>query len=372
MDGLPPGKRLMKNNIIEIGEKFNVSGELVQIETFESGHINDTFVLKYMNSPQVKACTLQRINHEIFRNPPAVMENISRVTEHLRSKHGNDSRSALTVIKTRDGKDFYLDPKGNYWRMYRFIEDARSYEFVNNPEHVYQAARAYGSFQKDLADLPGARLNETIPDFHNTPKRFEALEKAIEKDSHNRAASAKDEINFAFAHKEMTSLLIDLCEKGAIPERITHNDTKLNNVLIDDKTGEGICVIDLDTVMPGLSLYDFGDLVRTATCPAAEDETDLSKIKMDLTLFDALCKGYLEVLHGTLTDREVELMPFSGKLITFEIGIRFLTDYLMGDIYFKTRRHPHNLERCRTQFALVKSIEAQESAMNKLIRSLKF
>ena len=357
----------MKNNIIEIGEKFNISGELVQIETFESGHINDTFVLKYMNSPQVRACTLQRINHEIFKNPPAVMENISRVTGYLRSKHGEDSRSALTVIKTRDGKDFYLDPKGNYWRMYIFIEDARSYEFVNNPEHVYQAAHAYGSFQKDLADLPGKRLNETIPDFHNTPKRFEALERAIEKDTCNRVDSAMPEIDFALSHKKMTSTLIDLWQNGEIPERITHNDTKLNNVLIDDKTGKGICVIDLDTVMPGLSLYDFGDLVRTATCPAAEDETDLSKIKMDMTLFSALCKGYLDALRGTLTAREMEFMPFSGKLITFEIGIRFLTDYLMGDIYFKPRRYPHNLERCRTQFSLVKSIESQEDTMRRFV-----
>ncbi|OGV32099.1 MAG: mucin desulfatase [Lentisphaerae bacterium GWF2_45_14] len=360
----------MKNSIIEIGEKFNVSGELVEIETFESGHINDTFVLKYMNSPQIRSCTLQRINHEIFKNPPAVMENISRVTEHLHSKQGNDSRSALTVIKTRDGKDFHLDAKGNYWRMYVFIENARSYEFINNPDHVYQAAHSYGSFQKHLADLPGNRLNETIPDFHNTPKRLEALERAIESDVHNRAASAMPEIDFALSHKKMASTLIELCKHGEIPERITHNDTKLNNVLIDDKTGKGICVIDLDTVMPGLSLYDFGDLVRTATCPAAEDETDLSKIKMDMTLFEALCKGYLDALRGTLTAREIEYLPFSGKLITLEIGVRFLTDYLMGDVYFKTRRYPHNLERSRTQFTLVKSIESQEDAMNSLVKKL--
>jgi hypothetical protein len=213
-------------------------------------------------------------------------------------------------------------------------------------------------------------LNETIPDFHHTPKRIEVLEDAIEKDILNRAASARDEIDFALSFKDISGALIELNEKGEIPERITHNDTKLNNVLIDDKTGEGICVIDLDTVMPGLSLYDFGDLVRTATCPAAEDETDLSKVKMDMKLFESLARGFMDGVSGRLTQTEKEYLVFSGKLITLEIGVRFLTDYLVGDVYFKTRRHPHNLERCRTQFKLVRSISEREDEMNKFIKAL--
>lgn len=361
-------------DITEIGEKFAISGKLISIDTFESGHINDTYMLRYMDSNRLRSYTLQRINHEIFKNPPAVMENIRRVTEHLHCKSKLDpdgsARHALTVIPTKDGKDYHLDDNGNYWRMYIFIEKARSYEFIANPRHVYQAAKAYGIFQKSLDDFSGPRLNETIPDFHHTPKRFEALESAIEKDVLSRASTAMPEIDFALSCKKMAGTLIDLNEKGEIPERITHNDTKLNNVLIDDKTGEGICVIDLDTVMPGLSLYDFGDLVRTATCPAAEDETDLSKVKMEMNLFESLARGFMDGVEGRLTKKEKEYLAFSGKLITLEIGVRFLTDYLMGDIYFKTRRHPHNLERCRTQFKLVRSISEREDDMSELVSSL--
>jgi serine/threonine protein kinase len=327
-----------------------------------------------MESNRLRSYTLQRINHEIFKNPPAVMENIRRVTEHLQSKSkpGPDGscRNALTVIPTKQGKDFHLDDNGNYWRMYIFIEKARSFEFITNPRHVYQAAKAYGVFQKSLDDFSGPRLNETIPDFHHTPKRIQALEDAIEKDILNRVCTARPEIDFALSCKEMANTLVDLYEKGEIPERITHNDTKLNNVLIDDKTGEGICVIDLDTVMPGLSLYDFGDLVRTATCPAAEDETDLSKVKMEMSLFESLSKGFMDGVEGRLTQTEKDYLVFSGKLITLEIGVRFLTDYLQGDIYFKTRRHPHNLERCRTQFKLVTSIGEREDEMNEFVKAL--
>ncbi len=360
-------------DIMEIGDKFAISGKLVSVDTFESGHINDTYMLRYMDNGELCSYTLQRINHDIFKAPPAVMENIKRVTEHLHGKSGDCARkmrrSALTVIPTKSGMDYHLSENGNFWRMYIFIEQARSYEFITNPEHVFQAAKAYGTFQKHLSDLPGPRLNETIPDFHNTPKRFEALEKAIEDDAFNRAESAKAEIEFAMNCKKIAPILLDLNRKEEIPERITHNDTKLNNVLIDDISGEGICVIDLDTVMPGLSLFDFGDLVRTATCPAPEDEIDLSKIKMDMKLFEPLARGFLSAIDGELTQTEKDYLAFSGKLITLEIGIRFLTDYLVGDIYFKTRRYPHNLERCRTQFALVRSIKEQEDAMNKFVDS---
>ncbi len=243
---------------------------------------------------------------------------------------------------------------------------ARSYDAVESTGQAYEAGKAFGKFQQMLADLPQPRLHESIPDFHHTPKRFDALEKAIDSDVVNRAASSRPEIEFALAHRSMVSRLLD----ANLPERVTHNDTKLNNVLIDNETGEGICVIDLDTVMPGLAAYDFGDMVRTTTSPAKEDEQDLSKVRMDFAMFDALLRGYLDAAGDFLTAGEKEVLTFSGKLITFEIGIRFLTDHLSGDTYFKVHRPGHNLDRARTQFKLVESIEAQEGSMERLVRSL--
>jgi Ser/Thr protein kinase RdoA (MazF antagonist) len=230
---------------------------------------------------------------------------------------------------------------------------------------AFEAARAFGQFQKLLADLPGARLHDTIPDFHNTPKRFAAFQKAIAADSASRVNGAAKEIKFAFEHKPMTNILLD----AGLPERVTHNDTKFNNVMLDDATGEGVCVIDLDTVMPGLALYDFGDMVRTTTSPAKEDEKDLSLVTMQFPMFEALVRGYLSTAAEFLTPAEKRFLAFSGKLITFEIALRFLADHLAGDVYFKVHRENHNLDRCRTQFKLVQSIEEQEHAMNKLVAS---
>jgi Ser/Thr protein kinase RdoA (MazF antagonist) len=237
---------------------------------------------------------------------------------------------------------------------------------VESPQQAFQAARAFGRFQKLLADLPAPRLHDTIPGFHHTPQRFAKLEAAIAADPANRARLAESEIEFALNHKAMAGVLL----AAGLPERVTHNDTKLNNVMLDDKTGEGICVIDLDTVMPGLAPYDFGDIVRTSTSPAKEDERDLSKVQMQFPMFEALARGYLETAAEFLTKAERQLLVLSGKLITFEIGIRFLTDYLEGDSYFKVHREGHNLDRCRTQFKLVESIERQEGAMNKLVEKL--
>jgi Ser/Thr protein kinase RdoA (MazF antagonist) len=239
---------------------------------------------------------------------------------------------------------------------------------VENKEQAFQAARAFGRFQEQLASLPAPRLLDTIPDFHNTPKRFKALEEAIAADAAGRAAMAKPEIEFALAHQSMASVLLD----ANLPERVTHNDTKFNNVMLDDTTGEAICVIDLDTAMPGLAPYDFGDMVRATTSPALEDERDLSKVTMQFPMFEALVRGYLSSAGGFLTKAEKDLLAFSGKLITFEIGIRFLTDYLAGDTYFKVHREGHNLDRCRTQFKLVESIEEQEERMNRLVENLAF
>jgi Ser/Thr protein kinase RdoA (MazF antagonist) len=239
--------------------------------------------------------------------------------------------------------------------------------FVKNAK-AFQAAKAFGAFQALLADLPGERLVETIPNFHHTPSRYAAFEAALAKDAHGRAREAATEIAFAQARAHEVGTIVEAMARGEIPERVTHNDTKLNNVLLDNETQEGICVIDLDTVMPGSALYDFGDLVRTSTSPAAEDETDLSKVTMQLPMFEALVKGYLASAGGFLTPRERALLPFAGKLITFEIGLRFLTDWLEGDVYFKIKRPRHNLDRLRTQFKLVESIEAQLPAMQALVR----
>jgi Ser/Thr protein kinase RdoA (MazF antagonist) len=297
------------------------------------------------------------------------MENVQRVTAHLAAKVAGEpdaSRRVLTLISSRDGAAYFRDEIDNIWRAYIFIENARGYDAVESPAQALSAAKAFGRFQKLLADLPAPRLNDTIPDFHHTPKRFATLEETILDDVANRAKSARGEIQFALRHKAICSVLLS----AKLPERVTHNDTKFNNVLIDDATGEGICVIDLDTVMPGLVLYDFGDMVRTTTSPAKEDERDLSKVTMQFPMFEALARGYLSSAAEFLTPAEKKFLPFSGKLITFETGIRFLTDYLAGDTYFKVHREGHNLDRCRTQFKLVESIEQQEEKMSQLMETL--
>jgi len=360
----------MKHDIKALGTDFMIPGDFVEASPYGSGHINDTYAATYSQGGTKIRYIFQRINHNVFKKPADLMENVRRVTEHLKNKlkgQADASRKTLWLIPTVKGEAFHIDGDGNHWRVYIFIEKAKTYDIIETPEQAFQAARAFGEFQKNLVDIPGGRLFETIPDFHNTPKRFENLEKAIEKDACNRASGIKKEIDFALKHKEMTGILLKLNSEGKIPERITHNDTKLNNVMIDDKSSEGICVIDLDTVMPGLVHYDFGDLVRTSTSPAAEDEKDLSKVKMQMNMFDALLKGYLESAGDFLNKTEKEYLPFAGKLITFEIGIRFLTDYLSGDVYFKIKREEHNLDRCRTQFKLVESIENQEKEMTRLL-----
>lgn len=363
----------IKHDIKEIASNFLIPGDFISAAPYGSGHINDTYAACFCQGGINVRYIIQRINHNVFKNPPALMENIMRVTEHLRSKLNASacpSRQALRLITTHDYKPYHHDAAGNYWRVYIFVEGANTYDVIKTPEQTYQAGKAFGDFQKNLVDIPGGRLHETIPDFHNTPKRMEALEKAIEKDVVNRAAGIKKEIDFALNHKNITDVLIKLNQAGKIPERITHNDTKINNVMLDDTTGEGVCVIDLDTVMPGLVHYDFGDLVRTSTSPAAEDEKDLSKVTMRMPMFESLLKGYMKTAGDFLNPTEREYLPFSGKLITFEIGIRFLTDYLSGDVYFKTHRDGHNLDRCRTQFKLVESIEEQENKMTAILKNL--
>ncbi|HEV7926229.1 MAG TPA: aminoglycoside phosphotransferase family protein [Verrucomicrobiae bacterium] len=359
----------LNHDLRAVARQFPLRGEFISSAPYGSGHINDTYCVVFDQGGTRLRYIIQRINHHIFKNPPALMENIQRVTAHLANKsagQSDPSRRVLTLIPTHDGQAYYRDAQGDHWRVYIFIEKARTFDAVESPRQAFEAAKAFGQFQKLLADLPAPRLHDTIPDFHHTPKRFAALESAIAADVANRAKQAKPEIEFALRHRAATRMLLD----ANLPERVTHNDTKFNNVMLDDATGEGICVIDLDTVMPGLALYDFGDMVRTTTSPAKEDERDLSKVTMQFSMFEALAQGYLPAAEEFLTSAEKKLLPFAGVLITFEIGIRFLTDFLAGDTYFKVHREGHNLDRCRTQFKLVESIEQQEAAMRKLVETI--
>jgi Ser/Thr protein kinase RdoA (MazF antagonist) len=349
--------------------QFEFRGALLGLTPHGGGHINDTFLVT-CDAPGAPArYILQHINRRVFHDPVAVMRNIERVTAHLATQAAGEpdgDRRTLHLVPARDGRNWHIDAQGETWRAYRFVENARTYETATLTGQAYQAARAFGHFQQQLANLPPPRLNETIPDFHSTPKRFAALEQAIAADAAGRAAGAKQEIEFARSRGSIVGVLLS----ANLPERITHNDTKFNNVLLDDKTGEAVCVIDLDTVMPGLALYDFGDMVRTTTSPAKEDEQDLSLVTMQFPMFEALVRGYLETAGAFLTSAERKLLAFSGKLITFEIGIRFLADHLAGDTYFKVHREGHNLDRCRAQFKLVESIELQEEEMNRLVESI--
>src|SRR5262249_2711069 len=282
----------------------------------------------------------QKINKNVFKNPAGVMKNVMRVTTHIRKKLESRNvrdltRRSLVVIPTRDGKSFYQNGDSEVWRTFVFVEGVETYEAVQSPAQAFQAGRAFGEFQSLLVDLPGARLLETIPDFHHTRKRFAALQHAVQKDHYNRAKGARQEIDFALARERIVDVILQGMAKGRIPERVTHNDTKFNNVMLDVLTGEAMCIVDLDTVMPGCALYDFGDMVRTTTSPTLEDELDLSKVKMQMPMFKQLAQGYLVSAGQFLTKAEKAHIAFSGKLITFEIGIRFLTDYLSGDTYFR-------------------------------------
>jgi Ser/Thr protein kinase RdoA (MazF antagonist) len=359
----------MKLDLSSIAAKFQFDGTFLQAKPHKSGHINDTFIVQVQDQAnQLRRYVLQRINHYVFQNPQGLMRNIQLVTEHLRAKiiaaGGDPEREALTLVPTNDGEVLLQTSQGEYWRAYVFIERARTYQVPKSAHQVYGAARAFGNFQRMLIEFPAAQLHETIPNFHNTPKRFADLLTAVSADTENRVTLAKAEIEFAEVRAVEMSTLMDLLERGELFERVIHNDTKFNNVMIDDKSGEGICVIDLDTVMPGLLLYDFGDLVRSAANPAAEDERDLSQVRVDLEVYEQIVRGYLDAARGFLSSTELNLLAFSARLMTLECGIRFLTDYLNGDTYFKVQREGHNLDRCRTQFVMVEDMEGKEDIMN--------
>ena len=338
------------------------------ITPYGNGHINDTYVV---NTNKI---ILQRINTSIFPNPEKLMENINNVTKHIRKKielaGGDPDRETLTVVPTIDGKLFYEADKEHVYRAYTFVGGTKTIENDKTPEDLFEAGVGFGKFHNMLADFPADSLYETIKDFHNTPKRVEALKEAIEKNIAGRKDSVKEEIEFALENAKWADVVVKGMEQGEIPVRVTHNDTKINNILFDEITGKAVCVIDLDTVMPGSLLYDFGDALRMGSSTAAEDETDLDKVNFDEETFRAFSKGYLSEMKNSITERELELLPFSIKLLTYECGIRFLTDYLNGDTYFKIHREHHNLDRARNQFKLVSDISKIEDRLNKVIKEI--
>jgi hypothetical protein len=352
--------------------RFATNDAFVSAARHGSGHINDTYKVACALAGQPVHYILQRINHTIFKDPAALMDNVQRVTAHLRAKLQaagvtDLNRHALAVIPTRAGDSVFHDAAGQWWRMYHFVERARTFDKVETGAQVFEAARAFAQFQGLLADLPAPRLHDTIPNFHNAVLRLATLRDAVQRDPHGRAASAAAELAFVEQRAALCTRLLERQQRGELLERITHNDTKLNNVMLDEQTNAAVCVIDLDTVMPGLALYDFGDMVRTATAAALEDECDLAKVFSRPEMFAALARGYLSEAQF-LTAAEREELVFSGRLITLVIGIRFLTDHLLGDVYFKIHRPNHNLDRCRTQFKMVASLEAQADTMEQIVK----
>lgn len=359
-----------------VAVQFKIAGEIGGLEPYGSGHINDTFRLTCtLPEGGAKRYILQKMNDDIFKNPDGLMENVMNVTSFLRKKiiaaGGDPERETLNVIPTVEGKNYLQEAKEDgsydYWRMYTFIENATSFDEVKEPQDFYNSALSFGNFQKMLADYPADTLHETIVNFHNTVNRFENFKKAVEEDVCGRAAEVQEEISFVLAREADTHVICDALAQKKIPLRVTHNDTKLNNIMIDDKTGKGLCVIDLDTVMPGSALYDYGDSIRFGASTGAEDEKNLELVSVDLGLFDIYTKGFLEGCGGSLTKEEIVLFPMGAKIMTFECGVRFLTDYLQGDVYFKIHRPEHNLDRARTQFKLVADMEAKWDKMKDIV-----
>jgi Ser/Thr protein kinase RdoA (MazF antagonist) len=337
--------------------EFALPGRPLGAERYGNGHINDTYLVRCDQAGAVGRYLLQRLNAHVFPNPGLVMANIQAALNHLAATDPDgDPRRRLSLVPAHDGKGWVVDEQGSYWRVYPFIENTRTVEQVSRPSEAAATARAFARFQRQLASYRGAPLGEVIPDFHHTPKRLARLAAAAKADAHGRLAEVKAEVAWALGQERLACRVVDALADGGVPARIAHNDTKINNVLFVADRDEGVCVIDLDTLMPGSSLYDFGDLVRTATATAAEDETDLAKVDSDPDFYRALADGWLSELGGTLTPAERELMPVGGALMTFETGVRFLTDWLEGDVYYKVKRPGHNRDRARNQLAMTRAV----------------
>lgn len=345
-------------------EHYALGSEPVKTEKFGNGHINDTYRVTLKNG---KFCLLQKINKNVFKMPFELMENVSRVCDYIANKT-SDRRRSLHLVKTKEDTLYYIDVEGDFWRMYEYITDSLCLDKAETPEDFYQSAVAFGEFQNNLADFDATTLYEVIPNFHNTVSRYKDFHKAIEENKSGRANECKKEIEFYLAHEKMAGEIVDKLASGELPTRVTHNDTKLNNVMLDAKTRTALCVIDLDTVMPGSVLYDFGDSIRFGASSADEDEKDLSKVYMDLDLFEAYTKGFLSACGKSLTEKEKEMFPIGAIMMTLECGMRFLTDHLNGDTYFRISREGHNLDRSRTQMTLVADMEKKLPQMQEIVK----
>ena len=356
----------------EAVEAFEFGAPVVEVCRYGSGHVNDTFRVDTDRADgENNLFILQRINEVAFHHPDQVMANVVGITEYLgeqiRKAGGDRSREALEVIRPRNGELYYTDSEGGAWRVFPFVRDIDCYDSAETPDLFEASARAFGKFQSMLDGYPAETLYETIPHFHDTEVRLEKLKEAIEADRIGRVAECAEEIRFALDHEADCSVAVRALREGVLPLRVTHNDTKLNNVLIDKATGNGMCIVDLDTTMPGLSIYDFGDSIRFGANHAAEDEKDLSKVNFDIDLFEAYTRGFLDGAGNTLTQAELDYLPWGAKLMTLECGIRFLTDYLVGDEYFQISRPEQNLDRCRTQFKLVRDMEVCFDKMGEIV-----
>lgn len=366
----------MDNFILEkTARQFRIYGDFIGADSFGNGHINDTFVSRFNQAGTIVRYAHQKINHRVFSRPDEVMENISRVTRHIAWKNKKEgvpdwSRRSLTVVPAVDGKPWARDSDGSWWRTYLFIENSFTRDTASSPEEARFLGECVGLFQKQLADLPPPRLFETIPDFHDMEKRYLSFRVALNKDALGRVKNAKNEIEFLLNNEKRGSILIDALREGCVPERICHNDTKINNILIDEKSQNALCMVDLDTVMPGTILFDLGDAIRAACNKAAEDEKDLSKVGFDTSFFASLLEGYFSRASAFLIPREIELMAESGRNITQIMATRFLTDYLDGDKYYRILKPEHNLDRCRTQIALIQAMDREWETTLKIVKSL--
>jgi len=361
--------------LAEIASLFSIYGEFISAIPFGKGHINDTFKSFWNQAGITTSYTHQRINDRIFVHPDRVMDNILRVTKHITDKNRADStaswsRRSLTVIPALDGKPWARDNKGNWWRAYLFIGNSHTRDTASSAEEARMLAEAVGLFQSQLSDLPAPRLYDTIEDFHDMEKRYPLFYDALEKNPYGRAGAAEVEINFFKENEKRGSILIRALREKLIPERICHNDTKMNNILIDDNDLSALCMIDLDTVMPGSSLYDLGDLIRTAANKAAEDEQDTTKAAFDTNFYKSILEGYLTHAKKILIQKEKDLLAESGRYMTQIMGLRFLTDYLNGDKYYRTSRPDHNLDRCRVQIALIKSMDSEWNTIQDITRNI--
>ncbi len=357
--------------LLNIISAFPLEGEVKAIRPFGNGHINDTFRVYTQAGDAQKTYVLQKMNGRVF-NCDMLMENVHGVTDFLKNKiqlqGGNPEKGTLQFLSTKTGKTFLKDENGDGWRIYPFITDTTTYDFVQSRELFKQSGKAFGNFQYLLSDYPATQLHETIVNFHNTVDRFAKFQNAVDADVEDRVKEVKEEIKFIQNHKKDCCFFMDMLAKGELPVRVTHNDTKLNNVLFSTETGEAVCVIDLDTVMPGLAAYDFGDAIRFGASTATEDERDLSKVSCSMELYEAYLEGFLEGCHGSLTAKEIETLPMGAKIMTLEVGMRFLTDYLEGDKYYKVHRPGQNLDRCRTQLKLVQDMEEKWTIMNDIVK----